>query len=240
MLSRLVTMWAWGSASLTLGVLVVAASLLFVRLDLEALPAMAELLLSSVALSAAAVLSALPVALAIALALDRHARRAWHQSAGQRWLSAFRDIPPLLIGVIGWMLGARGLFGAWIVLSIIALPVLAHGLRGAFGRARSRERLSAIALGASTLQVLFYVVGPSSSADFFAVLLRALARVLGVVAPLLLLGALSSLALEVFHEAAAGRMGFAVAGATLLVLSVLVLHGVAAYLERNVQLTGAT
>ncbi len=88
-----------------------------------------------------------------------------------------------------------------------ALPLLAQGARGALGRARAADRLAAVALGASRIQVFVRVVWPSAVPALAGVAVRTVARLVAAAAPLLLVDpARGSLAGAVVRDAGTGRV----------------------------------
>lgn len=232
-LSVLVGIWAWGAALLTISVLVVVAVQLFSHLSLDPIGPAIQLLSSSVLLAGAAVLLALPGALSIALTLGEGGGDSSVVVASKRLLSAVRDVPPLVYAVLGYAVGLRGPLGILILLVLIVTPFLAHGIRNTFGRARRRERLAAVALGASPMQVLVRVVAPASGRAILGLSLRAVAKLIGLTAPLLLIDSSSFLTVELYRAAEQGNLGSAATGVLVLVLTVFALHGGAAALART-------
>ncbi len=229
--------WAWGSVLVTAAVLAAVLGLVLrVAWPVEVLPVLV-LAARAVALAGAAVAVAAVPALGIAVALDELAPPGRGVRASQRVLSASRDVPPLALGVVALGVGAvGGLPYALAVLAVYALPLLAQGARGALGRARAADRLAAVALGASRIQVFVRVVWPSAVPALAGVAVRTVARLVAAAAPLLLVDpALGSLAGAVFRDAVTGRVAEAAAGALVLTALVIGLDAVAGALDRRIR-----
>ena len=237
----LVQIWGWGSLALVLSALGGGLGALLVT----AAPGVSAHLVESlitVAWTFVAVLPALvvafPLGLAVAVAVDQVLPPGRLLDTLRRLLAAMDGVPSLVIGVAFALIVQRvGLAVGAIVLGLSIAPTMALGVGRVLRRTEPAERLAAQALGATPMQVLLLVVGPGAFRGLAAVLLRAVARLSGLAAPLLVLrwDGPRPIALEAFHRAATGELAHAaLLGLALLGLAVA-FRGAAALVDRPIR-----
>jgi phosphate transport system permease protein len=231
-----VAAWAWGSVAVTIATLAGVAGTLVAVGAIGEVVAVVPLAARAVGVAAIAVGAAALPALALAVLLDELLPANRATRIAQVLLSASRDVPPLALGVVALGVGlGAGDRHATAVLALLAIPMLAQGARGALRRARRADRLAAVALGASPVQVLLHVVGPAAIPGLAALGLRSLARLVAAAAPVLLADPeTASLALRAFHGALSGDLARAGAAVAVLIGVVIALDGLAGVLDRRI------
>lgn len=234
--------WSWGAVLLTglvLGGVFVAVSIESLAADF---PLVGVLLARSLALASGGTLVALPFAASLAIALDELPVPGRLRRGVDTTVLLFGGLPPLAVGAgaLALNIGNQWIY-AVTVLAAFATPSLARGLRRALKRARSGERLSAVALGAAPVQVLVHVVWPAAARPAVGAVLRSVARSLGAAAPLLLIDdSVGYLAVEAVRRTLDGDITTAAAAAIMVLSVVIALHGLAGSLERRVRWRSAT
>lgn len=224
-LTVLVRVWTSGAAISTV-VLVFAGGLALVgALDLSALDRVGPALLETFLVLGVAGLLAVPLAASTAVGLDQVLPQGPVVRGLSRVLHAAEGIPSVIVGVVAatWVGLGAGIVVSGAVLGVWMVPSLVGEYRRALGAVKERERLAALALGATPLQVLVYVVGPAASRPLGAATLRGLARSAGLAAPLIVCaaGTTEPLAVVAVRAAAAGEVGVAATLAVALMGLVL-------------------
>jgi len=243
-LGWIVQLWGWLALVLVSAVLAGGLGALVATAvpDLSGLSQSLPLLVDAAAPTAVALLGAVvlavPLALTTAVALDQVLPTGPLRDALELGVSAMDGVPALVAGVVAALLApALGPAVVVVALALAITPSLTVAAQDVLSRAEPEERLAAQALGATPLQVLLFVVGPAASRGLIASLLRALARLLGLAAPLLVLqpDAALPVAWQVVHHAVDGQL----AAAALLALAVLLiatgLRATAMLLDRPTQ-----
>ena len=221
-LGVLVHLWGWASLVVVVTVLAAGLGVLVATAAPGALPLLGGSILHTGPVVLAAVLLAAPFAVTTAVALDQVLPAGNLRDALGLLVAALDGVPALVVGVVGAVLApALGPAVVIVVLALAIAPSLTVALAAVLDRAEPEERLAAQALGATPLQVLLFVVGPASAKGFAAAGLRALARLVGIAAPLVVLSPEAGLPIagDIVHRAASGYL----AAAATLALGVLAL-----------------
>lgn len=228
--------WSWGAVLLTGLVLGGVGTAVSIEASSADLALVGVLLARSLALASCGTLVALPFSASLAIALVELPVPGRLRRGVDASVLIFGGLPPLALGAgaLALNLGTHSLY-AVAVLAAFATPSLVRGLRRALARARSGERLSAVALGAAPVQVLVHVVWPAAARPAFGAVLRSVARSLGAAAPLLLIDdSVGYLAVEAVRRTLDGDIATAAAAAIMVLAVVIALHGLAGSLERRV------
>jgi ABC-type phosphate transport system permease subunit len=235
LLGSLVVAWAWLSLAVVGGGVMLAAGCLAASAPALPVAELGPALAASAWLGLAGVAVALPLAAACAVTADQRLLPPVGLALLRGALDLLDGTPGLLLGLAAALaLGPVGEWAAVGALALVALSALERGLSRAFSDVRDADRLAAVALGATPLQVLFHVVQPTAWRAGVAAVLRACGRLCGAAAPLLLVGPLGTepLVLAVVRHAGRGSVATAAALAGVLVLVVAGLYVAAAFVDR--------
>lgn len=199
---------------------------------------------------------ACPVGVGAAVYFAEYAPRTRAVLAIESAVSNLAGVPPLVFGVTGLALYARGLglgptvLAGGLTLSMLALPTIVVTSKEAIRQVPAGVRAAAYALGATRWEVLRRQVLPAAAPGILTGVTLALARTTGAAAPLLVIGAASfityapatpgdiliALPIQVFAWSARSQPGFAAlaaaAGVVLLAL-LLLLHLASVALRRR-------
>jgi phosphate transport system permease protein len=154
----------------------------------------ADLLWTTVASSALALLIAVPLAVAVALFLTQYAPRRIAGPAAAL-VDLLAAVPSIVYGLLGlalfinWLHVPRGspLVGG-LVLALMALPTVIIATRSALKAVPPSIREAALGVGASKAQTVFHHVLPLAMPGVMTGAILSLAHALGETAPLLMIG----------------------------------------------------
>lgn len=190
----------------------------------------ASLVLASASISGASVALALPVAVAAAIHLEEYGQHGRLGRALDLGITQLAAVPSVLYGLLALELLVRGLgVQSRLLVAIAALagliaPILTVGVRGALQGVSPKQREVGLALGGTRWQVVRHVVLPSALPGIVAAVLRSLARAIGEVAPLLVIGAAVGLPVQLFEWLTVGEPARAAVAAGALLLVSLFLY----------------
>jgi phosphate transport system permease protein len=147
---------------------------------------------------------AIPIGVGAAVYLEEIARPGRLRRAIQTNLANLAGVPSIVYGILGLVVFSRAfglrpvqsralLIDGALTLSLLVLPVVVIATQEALRAVPSSLRQAALALGATRWQVLRDHVLPSAFPGILTGTILALSRAIGETAPLLLVGAASSL-----------------------------------------------
>lgn len=212
LLGTLVQLWAWLALAGFACALAAALGLVVAQLVPVDPRFIASALAQTIPVVSVACVGAGAVALLSAVALDQVLPRGPAVDVLRRGIAAAAGVPSVVFGLVGVLLVPwTGILTVSLVLALAMLPSLTLGAARILERAEPEERLAAQALGATPWQVLLLVIGPSAARGLIALLARTAGRMVGLVAPLLLLepSGPMPIAWQIVERAASGDAGMA-------------------------------
>lgn len=191
---------------------------------------------------------ALPIGIGAAIYIEHLASQRFFTSLARRSITLLAAVPSVLYGLFGLtiltiVLDVRSMFvTATITLALFLFPMIVERTRSALRTVPPLVHEASIVLGADPWRALVFVVLPLAMPRLIAEVLLIVARALGTVAPLLVVGLLMPASKVLLFEPLAVRIfdsvsdpdpthqTIAAAAVTVLVVVVVVLHVVANWL----------
>jgi phosphate transport system permease protein len=215
-------------------------------------------LVGSILLGLITLAVAVPLGVGAAIYLEEYKQTSWLASIIQVNINNLAGVPSIMFGILATFVfidllfhGSRNLLGGGLTLGLLTLPVIIVSTQEAIRAVPVSLRHASIALGATRWQTIWRVVLPSSLPGILTGSILALSRALGEAAPLVFFGALlfqdaspslfgrfTVLPMQIFNWTQRAGQGYhhaaAVASGVLLV-TLLMLNGVAIYLRQRAQ-----
>jgi len=144
---------------------------------------------------------AFPIGVGAALYLEEYAARNWVTRAIQTNIANLAGVPSIVYGILGLAVFVRALgferslLSGALTLSLLILPVIIMAAQEALRAVPSSIREAAYGLGATRWQVVWSQVLPLAMPGILTGTILALSRAVGETAPLIMIGAVSFLAL---------------------------------------------
>lgn len=201
---------------------------------------------------------ALPVGIGTAVYLGEYGRRGWLANLIEINISNLAGVPSIIYGLLGLELFVRtigmgrSLLAGACTMTILILPIVIMASREALRAVPLSIREGAYALGATRWQTVRQVVLPAAFPGILTGAILSVSRAIGEAAPLLAVGALAYIAflpsginspftvlpIQIFNWVSRPQQEFlnnAAAGIVVLLLTMLVLNGLAIYLRNRFQ-----
>ena len=148
-------------------------------------------------------LMAVPIGIGTALYLEEYAdRNRWYNRLLEINIQNLAAVPSIVYGILGLAFLVRGLglgrvlLAGAMILTLLVLPIVIVASREAIRAVPDSIRQGAYALGATQWQVIYRQVLPAAIPGIATGSILALARAIGETAPLLLVGALTYVAVD--------------------------------------------
>jgi phosphate transport system permease protein len=149
------------------------------------------------------ILFTVPIGVGTALYLEEYAHRdRWYNRVLEINIQNLAAVPSIVYGILGLAFLVRGiglgrvLLAGALILTLLVLPTVIVSSREAIRAVPDSIRQGAYALGATQWQVVWRQVLPASIPGIATGSILALARAIGETAPLLLVGALTFVAVD--------------------------------------------
>lgn len=201
---------------------------------------------------------AVPVGIGAAVYLEEYARPGWLSRLVEVNISNLAGVPSIIYGLLGLELFVRALglgrslLAGALTLALLVMPIVMMAAREALRAVPAEMREAGLALGATHWQMVRRVVLPMSLPGILTGSILAISRALGEAAPLVVLGAVAyvdflpdglgseftALPIQIFNWTRRPQPGFvetAAAGIIVLIVTLLVLNGVAIALRNRLQ-----
>ncbi len=215
-------------------------------------------LVGSLYLMGLTALIALPLGVGAAIYLEEYGKQSRMSRLIEVNIANLAGVPSIVYGLLGLGLFVRILhFGRSLLagastLALLVLPMVVLVSREALRTVPRGLREAAFALGATQWQTIRQVVLPIAYPGILTGAILALSRAIGETAPLVVIGALTyitfvpdgvdapftALPIQIFNWVSRPQKAFivdAAAGIVVLVLTMLILNGVAIYLRNRLQ-----
>ena len=201
---------------------------------------------------------ALPVGIGAAVYLEEYGRRGWFANLIEINIANLVGVPSIIYGLLGLELFVRiiglgrSLLAGACTMALLILPIIIMTSREALRTVPLSIREGAYALGATRWQTVRQVVLPVAFPGILTGAILSISRAIGEAAPLLVVGALAYIAflpdginspftvlpIQIFNWVSRPQQEFlnnAAAGIVVLLLTMLVLNGLAIYLRNRLQ-----
>jgi len=201
---------------------------------------------------------ALPVGVGAAVYLEEYGRRGWLANLIEINIANLAGIPSIIYGLLGLELFVRtigmgrSLLAGACTMTLLILPIVIMASREALRTVPLSIREGAYALGATRWQTVRQVVLPAAFPGILTGAILSVSRAIGEAAPLLVVGALAYIAflpsginspftvlpIQIFNWVSRPQQEFlnnAAAGIVVLLLTMLLLNGLAIYLRNRLQ-----
>jgi phosphate transport system permease protein len=201
---------------------------------------------------------ALPVGIATAIYLEEYGKRGRIASLVEINIANLAGVPSIIYGLLGLevfvrFLGlGRSLLSGALTLGLLVLPIVIMASREALRTVPLELREAGLALGATQWRTVRKVVLPMALPGILTGSILSVSRAIGEAAPLVMLGAaaamnfvpngllapFTALPIQIFNWTSRPQAGFAVdaaAGIIVLMLTLLVMNGLAIWLRHRVQ-----
>lgn len=201
---------------------------------------------------------ALPIGVGAAVYLEEYARRGWLSNLIEVNIANLAGVPSIIYGLLGLevfvrTLGmGRSLLAGACTMALLVLPILIMASREALRTVPLAQREGAYALGATHWQVTRQVVLPLAFPGILTGAILAISRAIGEAAPLIVVGALAYIAflpdgvtspftvlpIQIFNWVSRPQEAFlanAAAGSVVLLVTLLLLNGLAIWLRNRLQ-----
>ena len=159
-------------------------------------------LIGSIYVMSLTTLLALPLGIGAAVYLEEYGSTAWFNRFIEINIANLAGVPSIVYGILGLAFIVRGiglgrvLLAGAIILTLLVLPTVIVASREAIRAVPDSIRQGAYALGATQWQVIWRQVLPAAIPGTATGSILALARAIGETAPLLLVGALTFVAVN--------------------------------------------
>lgn len=203
-------------------------------------------------------LIALPLGLGAAIYLEEYARKGRLAALIEINIANLAGVPSIIYGLLGLgvfvrTLGlGRSLIAGALTMALLILPMIVMVSREALRTVPKELREAAWGLGATQLQVLRQVILPQAYPGILTGAILAISRAIGETAPLIVVGALTYvtflpdgidapftvLPIQIFNWVSRPQAAFltnAAAGIAVLLVTMLVLNGMAIGLRNRLQ-----
>lgn len=193
---------------------------------------------------------AIPIGVGTAIYLEEFAPRNWLTRSIETNIRTLAGVPSVVYGLLGlavFVVGARlgpSILAAAGTLALLILPIIIVSAREGLRSVPFSMREAAMALGATRWQAVWYQVLPASMTAVLTGVILALARAIGETAPLIAIGAFTSvfftptspmdsftvLPIQIFSWISRPLRGFqenAAAGIIVLLIVLLLMNSVA-------------
>jgi len=201
---------------------------------------------------------ALPLGVGAAVYLEEYGRRGRLAHLIEINIANLAGVPSIIYGLLGLELFVRtvgmerSLLAGACTMALLILPIVIMASREALRTVPDTLRESAFALGGSHWQVVRQVVLPLAFPGILTGSILAVSRTIGEAAPLIVVGALTYIAflprginspftvlpIQIFNWVSRPQEAFmvnAAAGIVVLLLTLLLLNGLAIYLRNRMQ-----
>ena len=201
---------------------------------------------------------ALPIGVGAALYLEEYGRRGRVANIIETNIANLAGVPSIIYGLLGLELFVRtlslgrSLIAGALTMALLVMPIVIMSAREALRTVPLAMREAGMALGATRWQVTRQIVLPLALPGILTGAILAIARAIGEAAPLIVLGALTyvdflpdtiqapftALPIQIFNWVSRPQQGFltdAAAGIVVLMITLLMLNGVAIYLRNRYQ-----
>ncbi|VDB00450.1 Phosphate transport system permease protein PstA (TC 3.A.1.7.1) [Olavius algarvensis spirochete endosymbiont] len=215
-------------------------------------------LVGSVYLIALTAAMALPIGVGAAVYLEEYAKRGWLANLIEINLANLAGVPSIIYGLLGLKLFVRtiglgrGLLAGACTMALLILPIVILASREALRTVPLSIREGAYALGATRWQTVSQVVLPVAFPGILTGAILSVSRAIGEAAPLIVVGALAYIAflpdginspftvlpIQIFNWVSRPQREFldnAAAGIVVLLVTMLLLNGLAIYLRNRLQ-----
>jgi len=215
-------------------------------------------LVGSIYLIALTAAMALPVGVGAAVYLEEYGRRGRLANLIEINIANLAGVPSIIYGLLGLELFVRtiglgrSLLAGACTMALLILPIVIMASREALRTVPLSIREGAYALGATRWQTVRQVVLPVAFPGILTGAILSVSRAIGEAAPLLVVGALAYIAflpdgihspftvlpIQIFNWVSRPQREFlnnAAAGIMVLLLTMLVLNGLAIYLRNRLQ-----
>lgn len=215
-------------------------------------------LVGSVYLIALIAAMALPIGVGAAVYLEEYAKRGWLANLIEINLANLAGVPSIIYGLLGLKLFVRtiglgrGLLAGACTMALLILPIVILASREALRTVPLSIREGAYALGATRWQTVSQVVLPVAFPGILTGAILSVSRAIGEAAPLIVVGALAYIAflpdginspftvlpIQIFNWVSRPQREFldnAAAGIVVLLVTMLLLNGLAIYLRNRLQ-----
>ena len=203
-------------------------------------------------------LIALPLGVGAAIHLEEYGKRSRFARFIELNIANLAGVPSIVYGLLGLGLFVRTLhFGRSLLagactLSLLVLPMVVMVSREALRTVPQHLREASYALGATRWATVRQIVLPMAYPGILTGAILALSRAIGETAPLVVVGALTyitfvpdgidapftALPIQIFNWVSRPQRGFVVdaaAGIVVLLVTMLILNGIAIYLRNRLQ-----
>jgi len=201
---------------------------------------------------------ALPIGIGAALYLEEYSRRSKLAGVLELAIANLAGVPSIVYGMLGLGLfvhalamGETVIAGA-LTLALLILPIIITSSREALRTVKDGLREAALGLGATRWQCTRQVVLPMALPGILTGAILAIARAIGETAPLVVVGAVAfilygpdgvdakytALPMQIFQWTSNPKRAFldnAAAGILVLMMTLLVINGVAIWLRNRYQ-----
>jgi phosphate transport system permease protein len=201
---------------------------------------------------------ALPIGVGAAVYLEEYARRGWLSNLIEVNIANLAGVPSIIYGLLGLEVFVRtigmgrSLLAGACTMALLVLPILIMASREALRTVPLGQREGAYALGATHWQVTRQVVLPLAFPGILTGAILAISRAIGEAAPLIVVGALAYLTflpdgltspftvlpIQIFNWVSRPQEAFlanAAAGSVVLLVTLLLLNGLAIWLRNRLQ-----
>jgi phosphate transport system permease protein len=200
----------------------------------------------------------LPVGIATAIYLEEYGKRGRIANIVEINIANLAGVPSIIYGLLGLevfvrFLGfGRSLLAGALTLGLLVLPIVIMASREALRTVPLEMREAGLALGATQWRTVRSVVLPMALPGILTGSILSVSRAIGEAAPLVMLGAaaamnfvpdglfapFTALPIQIFNWTSRPQAGFAVdaaAGIIVLMITLLVMNGLAIWLRHRVQ-----
>jgi phosphate transport system permease protein len=201
---------------------------------------------------------ALPLGVGAAVYLEEYGKRGWLNRLIEVNIANLAGVPSIIYGLLGLELFVRtvgmgrSLLAGACTMALLILPIVIMASREALRTVPDSLREGAYALGATHWQVVRQVVLPLAFPGILTGSILAISRAIGEAAPLIVVGALTYIAflptgvdspftvlpIQIFNWVSRPQEEFlvnAAAGIVVMMVTLLLLNGLAIYLRNRLQ-----
>ena len=146
-------------------------------------------------------LIAVPVGVGAAVYLEEYGRRNWWRTIIETNISNLAGVPSIVYGILGLGLFVRALgfdrsvMSGALTMALVILPIVIISSQEALRAVPSSIRHASFALGATRWQTVWHQVLPAALPGLLTGVVLAISRAMGEAAPLIMIGALTYVAL---------------------------------------------
>ncbi len=200
----------------------------------------------------------IPIGIGAAIYLEEYAKKNWFNQFIEINIANLAGVPSIIYGLLGLAIFVRtmnlgrSLLSGALTMTLLILPIIIISSREAIRAVPYSIREAAYALGARQWQTICHHILPLAFSGILTGIILAISRVIGETAPLVTLGALTYvtflptgldspftvLPIQIFNWISRPQEAFhanAAAGIIILLLSTLILNGLAIFLRNYYQ-----